>query len=47
MANSPGTAAMLDLLYVLGTIAFFGLMMAYVRACEALGQGHDDARREP
>jgi hypothetical protein len=30
---------MLDFVYVLGTIAFFGAMIAYVRACEALG--HD------
>ncbi len=36
-----------DLLYLLGSIAFFGLMIAYVRACEALGHGHDDAGREP
>jgi hypothetical protein len=30
---------MLDLLYVIGTVAFFGLMLAYIRACENLG--HD------
>jgi hypothetical protein len=30
---------MLDLLYVLGTVGFFALMIAYVRGCEALG--HD------
>jgi hypothetical protein len=29
----------IDLLYVLGTIVFFGAMLAYIRACEALG--HD------
>jgi hypothetical protein len=29
---------MLDLLYVLGTVGFFALMIAYVRACEALGR---------
>ena len=28
---------MLDLIYVLGTLAFFALMLAYVRACAALG----------
>jgi len=30
---------MIDLLYVLGTIVFFVAMLAYIRACEALG--HD------
>jgi hypothetical protein len=30
---------MLDVLYVIGTVAFFGLMLAYIRACEGLG--HD------
>jgi hypothetical protein len=29
---------MLDAIYVLGTFAFFGLMLAYVRACDALGR---------
>ena len=28
---------MLDLLYVILTIAFFALMLAYVRACRRLG----------
>jgi hypothetical protein len=32
---------MLDLLYVAGTIAFFALMIAWVRACESLGARHD------
>jgi hypothetical protein len=32
---------MLDLLYVLGTIGFFALMIAYVRGCEALGREPD------
>jgi len=37
---------MLDLLYVIGTVAFFGLMLAYVRACEELGHEarHDQER---
>jgi hypothetical protein len=35
---------MLDVLYVIGTVAFFGLMLAYVRACEALG--HDAEQTE-
>lgn len=30
---------MIDLIYVLGTIAFFALMLAYVRGCERLGRG--------
>lgn len=29
---------MIDLIYVLGTIAFFALMLAYVRGCEVLGR---------
>jgi hypothetical protein len=28
---------MLDLLYVLGTVAFFALMLAYLKGCERLG----------
>jgi len=32
---------MIDLLYIAGTLAFFALMLAYVRACEALGHGKD------
>jgi len=35
---------MLDVLYVIGTVAFFGLMLAYVRACEGLG--HDAEQGE-
>ena len=38
---------MLDLLYVIGTVAFFGLMLAYIRACEAVGRderGEDRTR---
>lgn len=29
---------MLDLLYLSGTIAFFGLMLGYVAFCERLGR---------
>jgi hypothetical protein len=32
---------MSDLLYVLGTAAFFALMLLYVRACERLGRSAD------
>jgi len=33
---------MIDLLYVLGTIGFFALMLLYVRACERLGRDTTD-----
>jgi hypothetical protein len=36
---------MLDLCYVLGTVVFFVAMIAYVRACEALGR--DSSPEEP
>ena len=29
---------MLDVVYILVTLAFFGLMLAYVRGCEHLGK---------
>jgi hypothetical protein len=29
----------IDVLYVLGTVGFFALMLVYVRACEHLGHG--------
>lgn len=29
---------MLDLVYIVVTLAFFGLMLAYVRGCEHLGK---------
>lgn len=39
---------MIDLAYVLGTLAFFALMLAYVRGCAALGRdGARDAERAP
>jgi len=31
-------SAVLDLLYILLTVAFFGLMLAYVRGCQRLGR---------
>ena len=34
---------MRDVVYILLTVAFFGLMLAYVRGCERLGR---DATRE-
>jgi hypothetical protein len=33
---------MIDILYVLGTLAFFALMLAYVAGCARLGQATDD-----
>ena len=35
---------MMDLLYVTATIAFFALMLGYVRACEGLGRDRDHGR---
>jgi hypothetical protein len=32
---------MIDLLYVLGTVAFFGLMLGYVSFCERMGQSEE------
>jgi hypothetical protein len=34
--HSPSEASMLDLIFVLATVAFFGLSWAYVRACDRL-----------
>jgi hypothetical protein len=36
--------AVLDFIYVLTTILFFALMLAYVAACDRLGQGADVER---
>jgi hypothetical protein len=33
---------MTDILYILGTLAFFALMLAYVAGCARLGQVTDD-----
>jgi hypothetical protein len=33
---------MLDILYVIGTLAFFALMLAYVAGCERLGRPRDE-----
>jgi hypothetical protein len=35
----------LDVAYVAGTIAFFVLMVAYVRACAALGGAHESEEK--
>ena len=36
---------MLDILYILLTVAFFGLMLAYVRGCERLGRENSTDER--
>lgn len=33
---------MTDVLYLLGTLGFFALMLAYVAGCERLGRATDD-----
>ena len=33
---------MIDLVYILVTVAFFALMVVYVRACERLGRDTTD-----
>jgi hypothetical protein len=38
---------MLDAAYIALTLAFFALMLAYVRACQKLGQRHDNEERAP
>jgi hypothetical protein len=37
---------MFDVIYLLGTIAFFALMLAYVSLCERLGRTAADAGPE-
>lgn len=40
---------MIDVMYLLGTLAFFALMLAYVRGCELLGRSeplNGEAARE-
>jgi hypothetical protein len=36
---------MLDLLYILLTVAFFALMLTYVRGCERLGREETSEER--
>jgi hypothetical protein len=35
---------MIDLLYILGSLGFFAAMLAYVRACQALGQDAESGK---
>jgi hypothetical protein len=37
----------LDIAYIALTVVFFGLMLAYVRGCEALGRRTDTEDRAP
>jgi hypothetical protein len=46
--RSPGDRPMLDLMYIVITIAFFALMLAYVRGCEAVAHKQDtDGEQRP
>ena len=38
---------MSDVVYLVVTLVFFALMLAYVRACEALGSDDRSVEREP
>jgi hypothetical protein len=38
---------MRDILYVVGSIAFFALMLVYVRACERLGAERPSREENP
>lgn len=38
---------MRDVLYILLTVAFFGLMLAYVRGCERLGRDATGEEERP
>ena len=38
---------MIDLIYVAGTMAFFALMIGFVRVCAALGTSRQTEEREP
>jgi hypothetical protein len=38
---------MLDIVYIVVTLAFFGLMLAYVWGCERLGRGATGEEERP
>lgn len=38
---------MLDFVYIIVTLAFFGLMIAYVRGCERLGKDGTSEQERP
>ena len=43
----PG-AVVLDVIYIVGSVAFFAIMLLYVRACAALGRrGEADGEQKP
>jgi hypothetical protein len=37
---------MWDAIYLVGTLVFFALMLAYVRGCERLGRGAADEEQQ-
>jgi hypothetical protein len=37
---------MIDLIYVIGTVLFFALMLLYVAACDRIGRSADAERAE-
>lgn len=41
-SNHQLDTSMLDVIYILATVAFFALMLLYVRACERLGRDTTD-----
>jgi hypothetical protein len=41
------TTAMLDLFYVASTIAFFAMLLLYVRFCERLGRSKESEEKAP
>jgi hypothetical protein len=38
---------MIDIVYLVVTVVFFAVMLAYVRACDVLGRGDQTVEREP
>jgi hypothetical protein len=44
VSNHSEASPMIDLVYVLTTVLFFALMMAYVAACARLGRNADVER---
>jgi hypothetical protein len=44
--TDQGKPDMIDVIYLLVTIAFFALMLVFVRGCEMLGRGATDENEE-
>jgi hypothetical protein len=47
MARPLPSTPMLDVAYIALTLAFFALMLAYIRGCERLGHRQDGEERAP